>query len=118
MSYAGISGVERGLNKGIRAVEKDNDSSFSDMRDRQQSVAGLWASQAAIYQRYGFSINNFKSIRLIPVNVRFNETDTELLKVSRYLPGGDGFGEGLYRVCSGSYELSASFDGALDEQCV
>ena len=61
---------------------------FSDMRDRQQSVAGLWASQAAIYQRYGFSINNFKrKYEIDSVNVRFNDYDTESLSVIRHLPG-------------------------------
>ena len=29
---------------------------FADMRDRGQSVAALWASQAAIYQRYGYAM--------------------------------------------------------------
>ena len=89
MSYAGISGVgtrpeyrRQGLLRRIMT------QAFSDMRDRQQSVAGLWASQAAIYQRYGFSINNFKrKYQVDSVNVRFNESDTELLKVSRHLPG-------------------------------
>ena len=28
---------------------------FAEQRERGQSVAGLWASQAAIYQRYGFA---------------------------------------------------------------
>lgn len=32
---------------------------FADQRDRGQSVAGLWASQAAIYQRYGFAPAGF-----------------------------------------------------------
>lgn len=30
--------------------------SFADMRERGQPVAALWASQAAIYQRYGYSM--------------------------------------------------------------
>jgi predicted acetyltransferase len=30
--------------------------SFADMRSRGQSVAALWASQAAIYQRYGYAL--------------------------------------------------------------
>ena len=29
---------------------------FADMRERGQSVAALWASQAAIYQRYGYAM--------------------------------------------------------------
>ena len=30
--------------------------SFEQMRDNGQTVAALWASQAAIYQRYGYSL--------------------------------------------------------------
>ena len=29
---------------------------FAEMRDRGQSIASLWASQAAIYQRYGYAM--------------------------------------------------------------
>lgn len=32
------------------------EQSFQDMRDKGQTVAALWASQAAIYQRYGYSL--------------------------------------------------------------
>ena len=32
------------------------EQSFRDMKDRGQTVAALWASQAAIYQRYGYSL--------------------------------------------------------------
>ncbi len=57
MAYAGISAVgtrpeyrRRGLLRTIMT------QAFADQRERGQSVAGLWASQAAIYQRYGFSL--------------------------------------------------------------
>ena len=32
------------------------EQSFKDMKQRGQTVAALWASQAAIYQRYGYSL--------------------------------------------------------------
>ena len=45
---------------------------IADMRDRGQSVAALWASQAAIYQRFGFAIHTqLVRYRLDPRNIRF-----------------------------------------------
>lgn len=56
MAMAGISVVgtrpeyrRRGLLRQIIT------RAFAEQRERGQSVAGLWASQAAIYQRYGFA---------------------------------------------------------------
>ena len=56
MAMAGISVVgtrpeyrRRGLLRQIMT------RAFAEQRERGQSVAGLWASQAAIYQRYGFA---------------------------------------------------------------
>ena len=56
MALGGVSTVgtlpeyrRRGL------VRKITERSFADMRERGQSVAALWASQAAIYQRYGYA---------------------------------------------------------------
>lgn len=37
-------------------VRRITEQSFADMRERGQTVAALWASQAAIYQRYGYSM--------------------------------------------------------------
>jgi predicted acetyltransferase len=37
-------------------LRRITEQSFLDMMDRGQTVAALWASQAAIYQRYGYSL--------------------------------------------------------------
>ena len=37
-------------------LRRITEQSFADMRERGQTVAALWASQAAIYQRYGYSL--------------------------------------------------------------
>lgn len=37
-------------------LRRFTERSFADMRERGQTVAALWASQAAIYQRYGYSM--------------------------------------------------------------
>lgn len=37
-------------------LRRITERSFADMRERGQTVAALWASQAAIYQRYGYSL--------------------------------------------------------------
>jgi predicted acetyltransferase len=37
-------------------LRRITEQSFLDMRERGQHVAALWASQAAIYQRYGYSL--------------------------------------------------------------
>jgi predicted acetyltransferase len=57
MAYAGITAVgtrpeyrRKGLLRSIMT------QAFEEQRARGQAVAGLWASQAAIYQRYGFSM--------------------------------------------------------------
>ena len=56
MALGGVSTVgtlpeyrRRGL------LRKFTERSFADMRERGQTVAALWASQAAIYQRYGYA---------------------------------------------------------------
>ena len=37
-------------------LRRITEQSLQDMRERGQTVAALWASQAAIYQRYGYSL--------------------------------------------------------------
>ena len=37
-------------------IRRITTQSFADMRERGQSVAALWASQAAIYQRYQYAL--------------------------------------------------------------
>ncbi len=46
--------------------------SFADMRARGQAVAALWASQAAIYQRYGYALaSELVTYRLDTVDIGF-----------------------------------------------
>lgn len=59
MAMGGVSGVathpgyrRRGLMRRLMT------EATIDMRERGQSVAALWASQAAIYQRFGYSIGS------------------------------------------------------------
>ena len=59
MAMAGVSVVgtqpeyrRRGL------VRRIKEQSLKDMRERGQTVAALWASQAAIYQRYGYALGS------------------------------------------------------------
>ena len=47
---------------------------FADMRDRGQSLAALWASQAAIYQRYGYAMTTvLRSYRVDTTDISFHD---------------------------------------------
>ena len=47
---------------------------FADMRDRGQSVAALWASQAAIYQRYGYAMTTvLRSYHVDTTDIGFHD---------------------------------------------
>ena len=85
----GFLGSERGLNTGVKellrrimtqafltcAIVSSQLLAFGPLKQRSTSVTD-------------FRINNFKrKYQVDSVNVRFNESDTELLKVSRHLPG-------------------------------
>ncbi len=49
---------------------------FADMRDRGQSLAALWASQAAIYQRYGYAMTTvLRSYRVDTTDISFHDGD-------------------------------------------
>lgn len=49
---------------------------FSDMHDRGQSLAALWASQAAIYQRYGYAMTTvLRSYRVDTTDIGFHDGD-------------------------------------------
>ncbi len=61
MAFGGVSAVatrpdyrRRGL------VRRLMTEATAAMRERGQTIAGLWASQAAIYQRYGYSISSYR----------------------------------------------------------
>ena len=87
MAMAGISVVgtrpeyrRRGLLRQIMA------QAFAQQRERGQSLAGLWASQAAIYQRYGFApagLNRGYAIDTADILLLEGEADTA---VTRHRP--------------------------------
>ncbi len=58
--------------------------SFADMRERGQAVAALWASQAAIYQRYGYALSSsMVTYRIDTVDVAFANGDGGSARVER-----------------------------------
>ncbi|MFP6796789.1 MAG: GNAT family N-acetyltransferase [Pseudomonadales bacterium] len=75
VSLAGVSTVgtqpeyrRRGL---LRRIQTQ---AFVDMRDRDQSLAALWASQAAIYQRYGYAMTTvLRSYRVDTTDIGFHD---------------------------------------------
>src|SRR5262249_5445625 len=65
----------------VRAITQ---KSFAQMRDRGQAVAALWASQAAIYQRYGYAVaGELVSYRVDTVDIAFSDRGAEDLTVVR-----------------------------------
>jgi predicted acetyltransferase len=77
LPLGGIAGVgthidyrRRGLLRRIMGQQ------FEAMRKRGQSCAALWASQAAIYQRYSFSlVTSSRSYAVDTVDVGFSDGD-------------------------------------------
>ena len=58
--------------------------SFADMRERGQAVAALWASQAAIYQRYGYAVaSELVSYRVDTVDIALGGGDDDGVRVAR-----------------------------------
>ena len=58
--------------------------SFADMRGRGQAVAALWASQSAIYQRYGYALASMQlSYHIDSVDIAFNDADAGSAHVER-----------------------------------
>ncbi len=100
MAMAGISIVgtlpeyrRRGL------LRRITEQSFADMRERGQTVAALWASQAAIYQRYGYSLCSVqRRYEIDTVDVRLLAEPAPGYEVGR-LPVADAFPvlKSLYR---------------------
>ena len=61
--------------------------SFADMRERGQAVAALWASQAAIYQRYGYALSSaLVTYRIDSVDVGFADGNGGSARVARVEP--------------------------------
>ena len=64
---------------------------FADMRDRGQSLAAHWASQAAIYQRYGYAMTTvLRSYQVDTTDIGFHDGDWGSGHVER-LPVVDAF---------------------------
>ncbi|MDE0224848.1 MAG: GNAT family N-acetyltransferase [Gammaproteobacteria bacterium] len=65
---------------------------FADMRDGGRPVAALWASQAAIYQRYGFAMASaLRSYAVDTVDIGFHDGDGGGSRVER-LDVASGYG--------------------------
>jgi len=85
MSLAGVSTVgtqpehrRQGLARRIHT------QALQDMREAGQSVAALWASQAAIYQRYGYALGaQGRSYEIDTVDIRFHDDDGGRGRVER-----------------------------------
>ena len=57
---------------------------FAQMREHGQGVAALWASQAAIYQRYGYALGSLQTTyRIDGVDIGFADGDEGSARVER-----------------------------------
>ena len=65
-------------------VRRITTQAFADMRERGQAVASLWASQAAIYQRYGYAMASvLRSYRVDTADIGFYDGDEGSSQVER-----------------------------------
>ncbi|MEE9255392.1 MAG: GNAT family N-acetyltransferase [Pseudomonadales bacterium] len=65
-------------------IRRITTQSFANMRERGQAVAALWASQAAIYQRYQYALATvLRSYTLDTVDIRFHDGDEGSDQVER-----------------------------------
>ncbi len=80
-------------------LRRITEHSFEAMREAGQTVAALWASQAAIYQRYGYSLGSVqRRYELDTVDARLLQSPDPTYRVGRE-PAGEVFDtlKGLYR---------------------
>ena len=57
-------------------VRRITTQAFADMREQGQAVAALWASQAAIYQRYGYAMASvLRNYRVDTADIGFHDGD-------------------------------------------
>ena len=57
-------------------VRRITTRAFADMREQGQAVAALWASQAAIYQRYGYAMASvLRNYRVDTADIGFHDGD-------------------------------------------
>ncbi len=62
--------------------------SLAASRERGQGLAALWASQAAIYQRYGFACaTRLREYRVDTADIAFADGDAGTCRVERVAPG-------------------------------
>ena len=65
-------------------VRRIHTRAFGEMRDAGQNVAALWASQAAIYQRYGYAMTTvLRRYTVDTVDIRFHDDDEGNGRVAR-----------------------------------
>ena len=65
----------------LRAI---TEQAFADMRKKGQTVAALWASQAAIYQRYGYALGSLQTAyRIDSVDIGFGDGDEGSTRIER-----------------------------------
>lgn len=65
--------------------------SLAESRERGQALAALWASQAAIYQRYGFACaTRLREYHVDTVDIAFADGDAGSQRVER-VPAGDAY---------------------------
>ena len=92
MAMAGISTVgTRPEYRRMGLLRKIMTRAFAEQKERGQSIAGLWASQAAIYQRYGFThagMNRNYAVDTVDIHLSLDKSSAalELPVVTRYTP--------------------------------
>ncbi|MCY4011262.1 MAG: GNAT family N-acetyltransferase [Gammaproteobacteria bacterium] len=65
-------------------VRRIHTRAFGEMREAGQNVAALWASQAAIYQRYGYAMTTvLRRYTVDTVDIRFHDDDEGSGRVAR-----------------------------------
>ena len=68
-------------------VRRITTQAFADMREQGQAVAALWASQAAIYQRYGYAMASvLRNYRVDTADIAFHDGDAGGSRVERLDP--------------------------------
>ena len=68
-------------------VRRIHTQAFADMREAGQPMAALWASQAAIYQRYGYAMTTVcRRYAVDTVDIRFHDGDDGSGTVERIDP--------------------------------
>eukprot|EP01052_Picozoa_sp_SAG31_P036981 SAG31_NODE_4697_length_3026_cov_1.822685_1_plen_532_part_00 len=96
---------------------------FEDMREKGQAVATLAATQAAIYQRYGYvqAVHSVMSYCIDSVDIRFVDGDGGSCTVRRQLPSQELVDEALRplyegfidgRACAFGYDTAGSSTSA------